>query len=129
MSDHLLRSNATAETQGQFFVCLPEFRTQVCLLTYNSSTNYAVATRNFQLSEPVQIPLGCRGTSARFPIHPIGPKTDVLVRFILFECIRDHLVALRNSAENGRIFLAKIRAMKSGWNLLQRTHPIHPIGH
>src|SRR6185503_9452854 len=26
------------------------------------------------------------------PIHPIRPKTDVLVRFILFGCIRDHLV-------------------------------------
>ena len=37
---------------------------------------------------------------------PIVPKTDVLVRFVLFECIRDHLVALQNSAENGRIFLA-----------------------
>src|SRR6185437_3225225 len=35
------------------------------------------------------------------PIHPIGPKTDVLVRFILFGCIRDRLVALRNSEQNG----------------------------
>src|SRR4026207_1241385 len=62
------------------------------------------------------------------PIHPIGPKTDVLVRFVLFECTRDHLVALRNSAENGQFFLAKVRAMKSCRNFLQRTHPIHPIG-
>src|SRR6185503_11783975 len=30
------------------------------------------------------------------PIHPIGLKTDVLVRFILFGYIRDCLVALRN---------------------------------
>src|SRR6185436_8230306 len=35
------------------------------------------------------------------PIHPIGPKTDVLVRFILFGCTRDRLVALRNSVQNG----------------------------
>jgi len=35
------------------------------------------------------------------PIHPIGPKTDVLVRFVLFGCIRDCLVALRNSVQNG----------------------------
>src|SRR6185312_4415389 len=35
------------------------------------------------------------------PIHSIGPKTDVLVRFVLFGCIRDLLVALRNSVKNG----------------------------
>src|SRR6185312_14466183 len=35
------------------------------------------------------------------PIHPIGPKTNVLERFVLFGCIRDHLVALRNSVQNG----------------------------
>ena len=29
-------------------------------------------------------------------IHPIGSKTDVLVRFVLFGCILDRLVALRN---------------------------------
>ena len=35
------------------------------------------------------------------PIHTIGPQTDVLVCFILFGCIRDRLVALRNSVQNG----------------------------
>src|SRR6185503_3524833 len=35
------------------------------------------------------------------PIHPRGPKTDILVRFILFGCIRDCLVALRNSVQTG----------------------------
>src|SRR6185437_8699818 len=30
------------------------------------------------------------------PIHPIGPKTDILGRFVLFGCIRDRLVAIRN---------------------------------
>src|SRR6185312_3575665 len=34
-------------------------------------------------------------------IRPIGPQTDVLVHFVLFGCIRDHLVALRNSVQNG----------------------------
>ena len=34
-------------------------------------------------------------------IHPIGPQTDILVHFILFGCIRDRLVALRNSVQNG----------------------------
>ena len=34
-------------------------------------------------------------------IRPIGPQTDVLVHFVLFGCIRDRLVALRNSMQNG----------------------------
>jgi hypothetical protein len=33
------------------------------------------------------------------PIHTIGPKTDVLVRFVLFGC--RPLVALQNSVQNG----------------------------
>ena len=32
---------------------------------------------------------------------PIGPKTDVLVRLVLFGCIQDRLVALRDSVQNG----------------------------
>ena len=35
------------------------------------------------------------------PIHPIGAETEVLGCFILFVCIRGHLVALRNSVQNG----------------------------
>ena len=35
------------------------------------------------------------------PIHPIRPLTVVLVHFVLFGCIRDLLVALRNSVQNG----------------------------
>ena len=35
------------------------------------------------------------------PILPVGPKTDVLVCFVLFGCIRDRLLALRNSVQNG----------------------------
>src|SRR6185503_734676 len=34
-------------------------------------------------------------------IRPIGPQTDVLVRFVIFGCIWDHLVALRNPVQNG----------------------------
>jgi hypothetical protein len=34
------------------------------------------------------------------PILPIGPLTDVLVRFVPFGCIRDLLVALRKSVQN-----------------------------
>ena len=35
------------------------------------------------------------------PIHPIRPYTDILGRFVLFVCIRSHLVALRGSVQNG----------------------------
>ena len=35
------------------------------------------------------------------PIHPIAPQTDILVRLVLFRCIWDRLVALRNSLPNG----------------------------
>ena len=46
------------------------------------------------------------------PIHPIGPKTDILVRFILFGCIRDCLVAYETRCKTGRT-RAKVRATKS----------------
>ena len=36
-----------------------------------------------------------------YRVHPIRPQTDVLVRFVLFGCILDSLVALRNSVQNG----------------------------
>ena len=35
------------------------------------------------------------------PIHPIGHSTDILVHFVPFGCIRDRMVALRNSVQNG----------------------------
>ena len=61
------------------------------------------------------------------PIHPIGLKTDILVRFVLFWCIRDRLVALRNSVQIGRTS-AKVRATKSHRNFSQRTCLILPVG-
>ena len=36
-----------------------------------------------------------------YHVHPIRPQTDVLVCFVLFGCILDRLVALRNSVQNG----------------------------
>ena len=35
------------------------------------------------------------------PIHPLDPKLKILVRFVLFGCIWNCLVALRNSVQNG----------------------------
>ena len=61
------------------------------------------------------------------PIHPIGPQTNILVRFIQFGCIRDRLVALRNSVQIGRTS-AKVRATKSDRNFSQRTCLILPVG-
>ena len=59
-------------------------------------------------------------------IHPIGPKTDVLVRFILFGF---GIVWLPSDTrcKTGRT-IAKVRAMKSRRNFSQRTRPIHTIG-
>ena len=57
--------------------------------------------------------------------HPIGPETDISLRFVLFGCIRDCLVAFRNSVQNDRT-CAKVRATKSRQNYSQRTNPIHP---
>ena len=36
-----------------------------------------------------------------YRVHPIRPQIDVLVRFKLFGCILDRLVALGNSVQNG----------------------------
>ena len=33
-------------------------------------------------------------------IHPIGPKTHILVCFVLLACIRDRFVALQNTVQN-----------------------------
>ena len=35
------------------------------------------------------------------PVDLVGPQTNVLLRFLLFRCIWDSLVALRNSVQNG----------------------------
>ena len=61
------------------------------------------------------------------PIQLIGPQTDILVHFVLFGYIWDHLVALQNSMKTGRTS-AIVRARKSRQNFSQRTHSIHPIG-
>ena len=59
-------------------------------------------------------------------IHPIGPKTDVLMCFVLFGCMRGCLLAYETRCETGRTS-AKVSATKSRPNFSQRTHPNHPI--
>ena len=58
---------------------------------------------------------------------PLYPKLTFWCILHYFRCIRDRLVALRNSELNGRT-TAKVRATKSHRNFLQRMHSIHPIG-
>ena len=60
-------------------------------------------------------------------IHPIGTKTHIFVHFVLFACIRDHLVALQNMVQN---FPNSCKSLchEVTSDFLQRTHPIHPIG-
>ena len=49
------------------------------------------------------------------------------MHFVLFGCIWDYLVAVRNSVQTGQTS-AKLHATKSRRNFSQRTCPIHPIG-
>ena len=59
------------------------------------------------------------------PIHPIRPKTDILVHLGAFGAV---WLPYETRCETGRTS-AKVRATKSRRNFLQRTHPIHSIRH
>ena len=52
---------------------------------------------------------------------------NVLVHFIKFWCIWDHLVDLQNSMQNGPNW-CKSSCHKRCRNFSQRMHPFHPIG-
>ena len=89
---------------------------------------YETRCKTGQTSAKVCASKSLRNFSQRtHPIHPIGPQTNILVCFILFGCIRDHLIALRNRCKTGRTS-PKVHATNSRRNFLQRTHPIHPHG-
>ena len=48
---------------------------------------YETRCKTSRTSAKVRATKSCRNFSQRtHPIHPIGPKTDVLVRFVLFGC-------------------------------------------
>ena len=80
---------------------------------------YETRCKTGRTSAKVRATKSRRNLSQRtHPIHPIGSKTDVLVRFILFGCIRDRLNALRNSVQTGRTS-AKVRATRSRQNFSQ----------
>src|SRR6185312_5946267 len=61
---------------------------------------YETRCKTGRTSTKVRATKARRNFSQRtLPIHPNDPKTAVLVCFILFGCIRYHLVALRNSVQ------------------------------
>ena len=61
------------------------------------------------------------------PIHSIGHKTDVLVRFVQLGAFGTVWLPYETRCKTGRTS-AKVRATKSRRNFSQRMHPIHPIG-
>ena len=81
-----------------------------CILHYfRCIRDRLVALRNSELNGRTTAKV--RATKSRrnflqrmLSICPVGPQTDVLVHFVLFGCIRDRLVALRNSVQNGTIW-------------------------
>ena len=63
--------------------------------------SYKTRRKTGKTSAIVRAVRSCRNYSQQtHPILHIGPYTDVLVRFVLFGCIRGCLVALRNSMQN-----------------------------
>jgi len=63
---------------------------------------YGIRRKTGRTSAKVRATKSRRNFSQRtHPIHYIGALTDVLVRLVLFGCILHHLVALRNSVQNG----------------------------
>ena len=63
---------------------------------------YKTRRKSGRTSAKVRATKSRRNFSQRMhPIHYIGALTDVLVRLVLFGCILHHLVALRNSVQNG----------------------------
>ena len=63
---------------------------------------YETRGKTFRASAKVRATKSRRSFSRRtHPIHPIGPETHVLLRFVPFGSIWDRLVALRNSVQNG----------------------------
>ena len=73
----------------------------------------------------------CRNFSLRTrPIHTMGPKTHVLLHFVMFGCIWDRFVTALNSVQMGQsgAINAKVCATKSRLKFSLRTRPIHTIG-
>ena len=62
--------------------------------------------------------------------HTMGPKTHVLLHFVMFGCIWDRFVTALNSMQSDQsgAINVKVRATKLRLNLSQRMRPIHTIG-
>ena len=63
--------------------------------------SYETRSKTSRTSAKIRATKSHRNFSQRtHPIHPTGPELKILVCFILFGCIWDHLVTLRNSVQN-----------------------------
>ena len=63
------------------------------------------------------------------PIHTIGPKTQVLVCFVMFGCTWDHFATALILVQNGIGAIdAKVHATKSRRNFSLRTHEKDTMG-
>src|SRR6185312_8775963 len=79
------------------FWCVSDYLGQFRTVWLPCETRYKTG----QTSAKVRAMKSRRNFSQRtHPIHPIGPQTNVLVRFRLFGSIRNRLVALRSSVQN-----------------------------
>ena len=89
---------------------------------------YRTRCKTGRTSANVRAPKSRRNFSEQIhPIRPIGPKTDILVRFILFGVFGTVWLPYGTRCKTGRTS-AKVRATKSRRNFSQRIHPIQHIG-
>jgi hypothetical protein len=88
---------------------------------------YETQCKTGRTSAKVRPTMSCRNFSQRTqPIHPIGPKIDVLVRSYDLGAFRTVWFPYETLCKTGRTS-SKVCATKSHRIFSQRTHPMHPI--
>ena len=92
----------------------------------------AIWAELLQLVKKVHATKSCGTFSHRMHlVHPMGPKTHVLLSIVVFGCIWDCFVTIRNSVQFGLKLVQlvkKVHAMKLCRIFSQRTHLVHSIG-
>src|SRR6185503_12995617 len=90
------RTRSTPSDHKLMFCCVSYY-----LGTFGTvSLPYETRCKTGRTSAKVRATKSLQNFSQRtHPIHPIGPYTNILVRFVLFGCIRDRLVALRTQCK------------------------------
>ena len=90
---------------------------------------YETRSKMGRTSPKVRVTMSHRNFPQRtHPIRPIGPKTDVLVCFVLFGCIRDRLVAIRIQCKTGRTSskVCETKSRRTFRNEHTRSTPLDP---